>query len=147
MSDPSIILDDGLFQLRQAEFCALPGYLVLRLSGETRSLGELDGATAEALGRLLFWAARALEEVAEADRVYVLSFAEVDRQLHFHLLPRSSWLADAFRAATGAGAGPVDGPRLFQWAREVYLRPADLPPAAPGLADTLGRVRQVLAAP
>lgn len=143
MADDPILHNDR-FELRQANFCALPGYLILRLAGPARSLGELDEATAAALGALLTRAARALEEVAGADRVYVLSFAEVDRQLHFHLLPRSSWLAEAFRLATGAGAGPIDGPRLFQWVREVYLAATDLPPAAPDPVALLARVRSAL---
>ena len=147
MLDPVIIRDDDLCQLRQAEFCALPGYLVLRLKGAERSLGGLDPETAAALGVLLARTACALEEVARADRVHVLSFAEVDRQLHFHLVPRSGWLAEAFRAATGAGEGPVDGPRLFQWVREVYLATTDLPPAAPDLAGILADLRRALAGP
>jgi len=118
--DERILWETELFRLSHADFCAWPAYLILRLKGPERSLAQLSPAEAAAFGHALAHSARALECVAGAQRVYLLSFAEVDRQLHVHLLARTAALANAWREATGAGVGPVDGPALFQWVREAW---------------------------
>jgi diadenosine tetraphosphate (Ap4A) HIT family hydrolase len=128
-----------------AEFCSWPGYLILRLTGAERSLAELSDAEAAALGRVLARTARALERVTEAERVYLLSFAEVDRQLHFHLLPRTRLLAQCW--ATACGQSPmdaVDGPALFQWVRAACVTEADLPDGLPPREDVLAALRREL---
>lgn len=140
-----LIHEDSRFTLGQADFCALPGYLVLRLKGPPRSLGELDLPSAEALGRLLWAAVAALERTTGAERVYLLTFAEVDPQFHVHLLPRTAWLGRAWAAANSATAGePIDGPALFQWCRASYRDTADLPAEASRLDELLPPLREVL---
>ena len=139
------IHEDFRFTLSQANFCAVPGYLILRLKGPPRSLGELDLPSAEALGRLLSAGVAALERTTGAERVYLLTFAEVDRQFHVHLLPRTDWLGRAWAVATGAAADePIDGPALFQWCRATFRHAADLPTEAPRLDELLPRLREVL---
>ncbi len=83
------ILENDLFTIDHSCSCAVPGYVVVRLTGSATSLSELAPATAQALGELLARATRAIEEAVGADRVYCLSFAELDRRLHFHLFPRT----------------------------------------------------------
>ena len=123
---------DGRFTLETADFCTVPGYLILRMTDGTTRLGDLAPETARALGEALARASAAIEATTGAERVYVLSFCEVDRRLHFHLFPRTAWLLEAFRAATGAGqAAAVDGPALFGWARAVCIPGRPLPAGAP----------------
>jgi diadenosine tetraphosphate (Ap4A) HIT family hydrolase len=122
-----MIVKNDLFTLEKSSECAVPGYLVLRLKGGETSLAELAPETARALGEMLARAAKAIEAAVGAERVYVLSFCEVDRRLHFHLFPRTAWLLTEYaRAGIGAG-GPVDGPVLFSWARRTYAHSGDLP--------------------
>ena len=140
-----LIHEDSRFTLEQADFCALPGYLILRGRRPLTSPTELDLHGAEALGRLLAAATAALEETADAERVYWLVFAEADRRFYVHLLPRTAWLARAWRGATNAPEGrPVDGPALFQWCRSVYHKVKDLPAEASALDELLPRVRGAL---
>lgn len=122
-----MIHDDGDFLIEASRECAVPGYVVLRRKGGETSLAELTPAKAQALGGLLARAARAVERAAGADRVYVLSFCEVERRLHFHLFPRTPWLLAEYRHAHGTATGAVNGPALFEWARERFVREADLP--------------------
>jgi diadenosine tetraphosphate (Ap4A) HIT family hydrolase len=144
--DPLLVWEDALFRVTQAEFCAWPGYLILRLKGPERALARLAPEEAAALGRALARCAAALERVTRAERVYLLSFAEVDRQLHVHLLPRTLALREAWSDGAGAPAGsPVDGPALFQWVRAVYHRPEDLPAGAPSPESVLEGLRAELA--
>lgn len=140
-----MIHDDDDFFITASRECAVPGYLVLRLkSGET-SLAELPPAKARALGGLLARAARAVERGSGADRVYVLSFCEVERRLHFHLFPRTAWLLAEFRRAGGAAEDAVNGPALFEWARKRFAREADLPAGVAPAAAAATAIRNELA--
>lgn len=129
-----MVFEDDFGTLEQASFCGVPGYLVLRVKTGAHSLSELElePEHAHRLGALLASAVAAVERAVGADRVYVLSFCEVDRNLHFHLFPRTAALLAAYHQATGTMGEEVDGPRLFAWAREAY--PAAGPPP-PGFAS------------
>jgi diadenosine tetraphosphate (Ap4A) HIT family hydrolase len=137
--------EDDLFALAQSGECAVPGYVVLRLKPPGATLARLDAAAAGRLGGMLARAAAAVAAATGAERVYCLSFCEVDPQLHFHLFPRTRWLAGAFRAETGAAEGPIDGPALFEWSRRRYRTGALLPPGAPAASDVAERLGRELA--
>lgn len=140
-----MIHEDGDFLIEASRECAVPGYLVLRLKGGETSLAELSPAKAQALGGMLARAARAVEKAAGADRVYVLSFCEVERRLHVHLFPRTAWLLAAFRRANGTATDTVNGPALFEWARKRFVREADLPAGVTPAAAVAAAVRDELA--
>lgn len=140
------ILENDLARVEQADFCGVPGYLVVRLKTGARSLGDLPPAAAADLGQLLARTVAALEKVTGADRVYVLSFCEIDRNLHFHLLPRTPQLLTAYHQATGTAAEAVNGPLLFEWARDA-CGPGSPPPAGLSpVADVCRRLRDALRA-
>ena len=138
------IHEDDLFTLQQSAECDVPGYLVLRLKAADAALPRLGGEPAGRLGELLARAARAVVEVTGAERVYCLSFCEVDPRLHFHLFPRTRWLLDAYRAATGTAGQPVNGPALFEWARRRFPAGSELPGGMPSAGETCGRLRAAL---
>lgn len=142
-----MIADNKLFSLEQCAECEIPGYLVLRLKGGETSLAELPADKAQALGNALALAARAVEEATGAERVYVLSFCEVDRRLHFHLFPRTAWLAKEYAAATGRAGGPLNGPALFEWARRTMVGQGRLPAGAPGKDAVLAAIRAIWGRP
>lgn len=127
-----LVYEDAVVTLRQADFCAIPGYLVLRLKNGAESMADLEPAEARHVGVMLARAARVLEDAAGAERVYILSFAEIDRRLHFHLFPRTAQILSAFCEATGGDPRAVNGPVLFEWARESY------PPGEPPSGDASG---------
>lgn len=128
------IFDNELFTIDHASDCAVPGYVVVRLKGAATSLSELDPHTARAFGPLLASAAKAIEAAVGADRVYCLSFAELDRRLHFHLFPRTGWLLEQYWRATGRRHEPIDGPLVFEWARTALVPGAALPAQAGSVA-------------
>jgi diadenosine tetraphosphate (Ap4A) HIT family hydrolase len=106
-SDAFVYADD-LVTVEVSQECGVPGYLVLRLRPPGASLPGLDPAAAARVGAALATAASAIERVVAAERVYLLSFCEVEPQLHFHLFPRTRWLLEASRA----GALRVGAPGL-----------------------------------
>jgi len=116
----SSIFESEMFSLERSVECPIPGYLILRLKGPEESLAELAPQTARALGELLARTAAAIEKTVKAERVYLLSFCEVDLRLHFHLFPRTAWLLKEYRRANGGKGEAVNGPKLFEWARNAF---------------------------
>jgi len=138
------IWQDAQFTVDHTDECLVPGYLIVRMSGGPRSLGELGPEQSHSLASLLPRTARAIEQVTAAERVYCLSFCEIDRALHFHLFPRSRALLEAYLTATGASPGPVNGPVLFEWARTHIMTGAPPVPGLPSVDFVCGRLRALL---
>lgn len=138
------VFEDELLTLEQADYCGVPGYLILRLRARVESLAQLDGRAAARVGQVMSRAARAIEEAVGADRVYCLSFCEVDRQLHFHLFPRSRRLLQEYEAATATAGEGVNGPLLFEWARTTFVEGRSLPEGFPQVAAACARIRREL---
>ena len=141
---PVIIYKNGLYTLEQSAECAVPGYLILRLKGPETSLAGLATEQAKALGEALSRAVRAIEQAAGADRVYILSFCEVERRLHFHLFPRTAWLLREYRKANGGESEAINGPLLFEWARKTFVPGHPLPAGMPGRGTVSGTLREKL---
>lgn len=137
-----ILWETALFTVVHADFCAWPGYLILHLKGPERSLAQLAPHEAADFGLALGRCAQVLEAATGAERIYLLSFAEVDRQLHVHVLARTPELAQAWRQAAPSSEGPVDGPALFQWVRAAWPAGSH-PPARQGLPELSSRLRQL----
>jgi diadenosine tetraphosphate (Ap4A) HIT family hydrolase len=138
------VYEDERFTLAHEAGCAVPGYLIVRVKDGPTSYGELAPEAAQALGALLARAVRAIEAAVGADRVYVLTFAELDRRLHVHLFPRAPWLLEAYRRTGGGREGPVNGPAMFEWARATFAAGAAPPPGAGSVAAACAALRERL---
>ena len=79
--------------------------MVLRRHAE--SMAALTGAEASALGPILRAGVTAIERIVKPERVYVASFNERVRHVHFFLLPRTGAMpaghvaSDLFRRGRG----------------------------------------------
>lgn len=95
------ILDDGTWHADHAiEPPFARGWLVVKPHRHVESVAELNAAESVTLGPLLRRLAGALEHALGAERVYVCSFGETVRHVHFHLVPRTPEM-------------PPDGPLLM----------------------------------
>ena len=139
-----MIFEDEMFSLQQNAECPIPGYLILRLKGAETGLAQLPPETATLLGRMLARAAAAIEQAVKPERVYFLSFCEVDHRLHFHLFPRTAWLLKEYVKANDCANDPVNGPRLFEWARHSYGPGCPLPAGTPDMESACEMIRQIL---
>lgn len=138
------IFEDEMFSLEQSAACPIPGYLILRLKGAEIGLAELPQETAKLLGGMLARAARAIEQAVAPERVYVLSFCEVDPRLHFHLFPRTAWLLKEYFKANDCANDPVNGPMLFEWARGAFGPVSHVPRGTPDMETACGILRGIL---
>jgi diadenosine tetraphosphate (Ap4A) HIT family hydrolase len=143
-STGSMIFADKTFNLEQSADCPIPGYLILRLKGLEAGLAQLPPETAKFLGEMLARAATAIEQAVKPERVYVLSFCEVEPRLHFHLFPRTAWLLKEYFRANDCANAPVNGPMLFEWARGAYGPGSHIPEGTPDLETVCGTLREIL---
>ncbi|MCJ7484246.1 MAG: hypothetical protein MUO31_14935, partial [Thermodesulfovibrionales bacterium] len=76
-----LVFEDELFTIEQSATCPIPGYLILRLKGPEASLAQLPKKTAQLLGVMLKRVTNAVERAVKPERVYVLSFCEIEPRL------------------------------------------------------------------
>jgi diadenosine tetraphosphate (Ap4A) HIT family hydrolase len=128
-----IISDDGLwFVSHHSGRFTDPGELIVKTRRHCESLGELSESEARALGPILSTAVAALERVVVAERIYVMSFNERVRHIHFLLLPRT--------AAMPRGHVISD---LYRRARNLLRRIGLVPnPSAAARAEAAERIRR-----
>jgi len=108
-----------------------PGELIVKLRRHAESLAELTPAEAAALGPVLRSAVAAVERVVRPERVYVASYGERVRHVHFFLLPRT----------TSLPAGHVTSD-LYRRGRTLLRRLGVLRnPSAAARADAAARLR------
>ena len=108
-----------------------PGELIVKLRRHAESLAELTPAEAAALGPVLRSAVAAVERVVRPERVYVASYGERVRHVHFFLLPRT----------TSLPTGHVTSD-LYRRGRTLLRRLRVLPnPPAAARADAAARLR------
>jgi len=143
-STGAMIFADEVFSLEQSMDCPIPGYLILRLKGPETGLAQLPPETATLLGEMLARAATAIEQAVKPERVYVLSFCEVEPRLHFHLFPRTAWLLKEYTEANGCANDPVNGPMLFEWARNTFVPGSHVPSGTPDIETVYGTLREIL---
>ncbi|HUK13252.1 MAG TPA: hypothetical protein VLW17_08110 [Thermoanaerobaculaceae bacterium] len=141
---PRLVFEDASFRLAHAEGCLVPGYLVLWCKRAPLGLPQASAEATRRLGPLLGRAARAIAAAVEAERVYCLSFGELEPRLHFHLFPRTRWLLERYWEGTGSGRDPVNGPALFEWARTALVPGHASPPPGPGVDEVTARLRAAL---
>jgi diadenosine tetraphosphate (Ap4A) HIT family hydrolase len=139
-----LVFEDETFTLEPSVECPIPGYLVLRVKGEATGLAQLPEETARALGEMLSQAVSAIEQAVGAERVYVLSFCELDPRLHFHLFPRTAWLLKEYFKANFNANEPIDGPMLFAWARGAFGPGSHVPKGTPDCSAAAEAIRDML---
>jgi diadenosine tetraphosphate (Ap4A) HIT family hydrolase len=83
------MLDDGLWVVDHSTSpVLLPGFLIVKPKRHVESIGELTVDEASSLGPLLTRAVAAVSGALGAERVYVTSFGEVFRHVHWYIVPR-----------------------------------------------------------
>ncbi len=127
------IYDDGLWLVsHHTGPYTDPGELIVKARRHVESIADLDGPETSALGSVLRAAVGAVGRAVRPERVYVASFGERVRHIHFYILPRT--------AALPAGHVLSD---VYKRGRTLLRRwglAANPSPAA--RAEVAGRIRQ-----
>jgi diadenosine tetraphosphate (Ap4A) HIT family hydrolase len=87
------IYDDGLWLVSHHRGPYTdPGELILKARRHVESIADLRADEAAALGPILQAAVAAVARTVQPERVYVASFGERVRHVHFYILPRTAAL-------------------------------------------------------
>lgn len=114
----------------------IAGWTIIDLRRHAEGIGSLLEDEARELGPLLRDASAAIQRATGCDRVYVLSFAEVVRHAHLHLVPRheadphsAGWsIADLARAVANGrrqAAESSDCDRIMALVRQALTAHAN----------------------
>jgi diadenosine tetraphosphate (Ap4A) HIT family hydrolase len=141
MSESLKIYEDNLLKIEQADFCSVPGYLLIRIKHDIYSLADLKPKQSQHLGLILSKTAQALQNTLNAERIYCLSFCELDPRLHFHLLPRTKLLLQLYYQDTDSDNEPINGALLFEWARASFVCSEQIPEGFPSLLDLCAQLQ------
>jgi diadenosine tetraphosphate (Ap4A) HIT family hydrolase len=109
-------LQGGWFLKAHAAPCPVAGWCILELARPAATLDALAEDEARWMGVHTTRISRAIRRVTGCERVYLLSFAEVHRQVHLHLVPRhgedartAGWsLADHYREVQRGSSPAAD---------------------------------------
>jgi diadenosine tetraphosphate (Ap4A) HIT family hydrolase len=118
----SPLLANEHFTLEPCNNCYIPGYLIVMPRQAVESLAQMNSEALASLGPTLAVASTAIEAVVHPQRVYCALFSEETRAVHFHLFPRAEWLTAKYFAAHPHET-EISGPRLMDWARQIFQRP------------------------
>lgn len=116
MSSDLIVFSHPHFTVEQSSEYPIPGYLILRPTPAPDSLSQLTPDSAKTLGSALSLSYACIEAIINPDVIYCARFGEKVRALHFHLFPRCSVIAAAYRKAHDLSeTQDISGPHLLDW--------------------------------
>lgn len=115
-----MILQDDYFSIEHCYSCSVPGYLIVSARCNAESVDELPSNFQARLGYSLAMANRLIRDCIQPLRIYTAQFGEENRQLHFHIFPRTAELTDEFLKHFPEQRELIHGPVLLDWARTKY---------------------------
>jgi diadenosine tetraphosphate (Ap4A) HIT family hydrolase len=117
--DDLVIREGEHWRLSQAENVRIPGYLIVENVAWKTRFAELTPEEGVELTEILSIAEQILTRILEPERVYVLRFGEEVEGIHFHVVPRTRALLDAYLASV-EDSPPYTGAKIVLWAWENH---------------------------
>ena len=117
-----LVYQNRAYRIEHSTAFVLPGYLFVVPQTDVMSLSELSAEALALLGPTLALAVKAVEEVVHPINVYCAKFGESLTPLHFHILPRTSWLTEAYHQHFPYLTS-ISGPILLDWVNTDFVRP------------------------
>jgi diadenosine tetraphosphate (Ap4A) HIT family hydrolase len=126
------VFEHPKFRVTPCDDAGIPGYLILHPAEQREWLFDAGAEQLQAIGPALAFAAKAVREVTGAERVYYALFAELNRNAHFHVFPRTPELEEQWRAEN-PDAPYCDGAQVLPWARAKFTDHSAFPERQPTL--------------
>jgi diadenosine tetraphosphate (Ap4A) HIT family hydrolase len=108
------IWESELFRITHSRDYRLPGYLFVENCVDASNLNSFPPNTQGQLGEALRLAEYLVRKFASPERVYILKFGESDDRVHFHVIPRTRKLLDAYLSCEKDEA-PFNGALITAW--------------------------------
>jgi diadenosine tetraphosphate (Ap4A) HIT family hydrolase len=90
-----VVASTDLFHLGMTPSHDVPGWLILWLRRHVESAAQLSDDEAAELGRQITRVSRALQQVVDAEKIYVVSLGENHPHFHVLLAARTAAMADS----------------------------------------------------
>ncbi|MGF6243770.1 hypothetical protein SAMN05444165_0227 [Paraburkholderia phenazinium] len=120
--DPFEIYRTSFYKLSQAYSFHVPGYLILETLSPARRFSDIPSEADADLVSCFRVAERLLDSLLNPERIYFLRFGESTENIHFHIVPRTSAIADMYgRPAPGEDALNGAGVVSWLWANHQRL--------------------------
>lgn len=91
------------FTITEAAECSIPGYCFVLPKQSVHSIAQLTPNAQALLGPTLALAQQVIQAVTQPERIYCLTFCELNPALHFHLFPRTRALMETYWQEHGEG--------------------------------------------
>jgi diadenosine tetraphosphate (Ap4A) HIT family hydrolase len=114
MSDLTL-LETEHTTIEQSSGYRIPGYLIVQPKAPCTRVGELSADQAADLFSCISKAESLVLEIIKPGRVYVMKFAEMNPQVHFHIFPRTAEIEKAYLLEVDDKT-PINGARMTDWA-------------------------------
>ena len=102
------------FSISQSYDFLLPGYLFVECAAGVKSLAALTAEHSAELGSALKHAEHIVQTLVNPERIYVLKFGESDQRVHFHIIPRTRKVLDAYLKSVN-DEPPYNGALITAW--------------------------------
>lgn len=107
-------------EIHSSDECGVEGYVIVMPKRAVTNMADLTSAELQDLSEQLAQVQGRIHEQYQPERIYCLSFGELNPRLHFHVFPRTAELREHYWKAFPEQANqPVVGPLLFAWAQEA----------------------------
>ncbi|MEO1080166.1 MAG: hypothetical protein AAFY29_11485 [Pseudomonadota bacterium] len=118
--DPCRLFENEHFVIEHSAFYRIAGLLFVLPKRKVISLMEMTDAELALMGTTLRIANEAVHVALQPINIYSAKFGEMDRNVHFHIFPRTAELTAVYRRDTGAGPA-IEAPKLIAWAHNRYV--------------------------
>ncbi|MEM6773724.1 MAG: HIT domain-containing protein [Pseudomonadota bacterium] len=119
-TNAGLLFENEHFVIEHSTFYRIAGLLFVIPKRSVTSLMEMTDAELALLGTTLRVANEAVHVALQPINIYSAKFGEIDRNVHFHIFPRTAELTAAYRRDTGAGP-VIEAPKLISWAHSRYV--------------------------
>lgn len=109
-----MIWESPFFRISHSYRYSLPGYLFVETLEDANHLDQPSLGAIRKLGEALALAEHLVMHLTAAERVYVLKFGESDERIHFHVIPRTPELLEAY-LSSATDKAPYNGARITAW--------------------------------
>lgn len=116
------IYRSDFYKLSQAYSFRLPGYLILESLSPVAEFGDLPTAADAGLAECFRVAEQVLNALLSPERIYFLRFGETTQAIHFHVVPRTSEIAQRYCHPAAVTPG-LNGAEIMSW---IWVNHKDL---------------------
>lgn len=114
------IYENAHYLVEQCYSCNIPGYLFLSIKSNPMEMSKLSYAEIANLGTMLHRCHQVVNSAIKPHKIYIGSFGEETKIVHFHIFPRTEEITTAYRNMHAKDDKLIDGPHLLSWARKHY---------------------------